>query len=534
MSALITLESVAASTPDGRALFDNLTLAFGRERTGLVGRNGVGKTSLLRLLAGETTPVSGTVAVSASVGVLAQSAPPAPGETAADRLGVGQALAVLARIEAGEGSPDSLAEDLAVADWTLPNRIDEALAEVGLVADPAALLARPASAFSGGQLTRLALAALLVAAPDMVLLDEPTNHLDAEGRVAVARFLDRWRGGAVVVSHDRDLLRGMDRIVELSSLGARVYGGGYDLYAERKAQERAAAETDLAVAERDASRVDRDVQQARERKARRDGAGKRYAESGSAPKILLDAQAERAQKSAGRGERLAERQREAAGQALEEAAARVERVRPLAFSLPSTGLPAGRLALAFENVFFAWPDGTPVLTDLSLRIVGPERLAITGPNGGGKTTLIRLAAGELEPTSGVVRRGVRAVRLDQHAALLEADQSILENFQRLNPEASVNAAQAALARFLFRNTAARQRAGSLSGGERLRAAMACVLSGAEPPQLLILDEPTNHLDLDSVQAVEAALAGYDGALLVVSHDADFLEGIGVTGSLRSG
>jgi ATPase subunit of ABC transporter with duplicated ATPase domains len=117
--------------------------------------------------------------------------------------------------------------------------------------------------------------------------------------------------------------------------------------------------------------------------------------------------------------------------------------------------------------------------------------------------------------------------LDQRAALLDDDQTILENFRRLNPEASVNDAHAALARFLFRNAAAHQSAGTLSGGERLRAALACVLCGATPPQLLILDEPTNHLDLTSIEAVEAALAGYDGALLVVSHDADFLDALGV-------
>ncbi|HRD29558.1 MAG TPA: ATP-binding cassette domain-containing protein, partial [Caulobacter sp.] len=142
--------------------------------------------------------------------------------------------------------------------------------------------------------------------------------------------------------------------------------------------------------------------------------------------------------------------------------------------------------------------------------------------------LIRLAVGDLQPTLGAVRRGGRSVLLDQGTAVLGDDETILQAFRRLNPAASVNDAQAALARFLFRNTAAHQSVGSLSGGERLRAALACVLSAPEPPQLLILDEPTNHLDLASIEAVEAALAGYDGALLVVSHDRDFLEAIDVS------
>jgi len=154
-------------------------------------------------------------------------------------------------------------------------------------------------------------------------------------------------------------------------------------------------------------------------------------------------------------------------------------------------------------------------------------VAVRGPNGAGKSTLLNLAAGVLAPTAGTVTRGVPTVMLDQSLAILRPDETLREAFQRLHPAADRNAAQAALARFLFRNSAADRLAGGLSGGERLRAALACVLAGPTPPQLLILDEPTNHLDLDSVAAVEAALAGYDGALLVVSHDPDFLAGIGV-------
>jgi len=143
------------------------------------------------------------------------------------------------------------------------------------------------------------------------------------------------------------------------------------------------------------------------------------------------------------------------------------------------------------------------------------------------TTLIRLAAGELQPTAGRIRRGGRAAFLDQQTAVLRPEETLVEAFRRLNPEASDNAARAALARFLFRNTAAEKPVSALSGGERLRAALACLLMAQAPPQLLILDEPTNHLDLDSIAAVEVALAGYDGALLVVSHDRDFLDAVGV-------
>jgi ATPase subunit of ABC transporter with duplicated ATPase domains len=520
MSAFITLDSVSAATPDGRGLFTNLSLTVGPERIGLVGRNGVGKSTLLAIMAGTLAPTAGAVSHTGTVGYLEQTPDLATDDRLIALLGAAEAWDRLARVEAGQGDGSDFAE----ADWTLPARLDQALAEVGLDGiDPA----RPASGLSGGQAMRAALARQLLSAPDVLLLDEPTNNLDAEARDLMARILSRWRGGAVVVSHDRTLLGGMDRIVELSSLGARSYGGGYALYAQRKAEETAAAARDLDEAERETRRVARDAQLARERQARRDAAGQRFAARGGAPKILLGALARRAEQSAGRASLLAQRQAGEAAERRAQAEARIERLSSLDVDLPASNLPAGKPVLAFEAVSFAWPDGRRVVNDLSFRIVGPERLALCGRNGAGKTTVIRLATGALQPTAGLVRRGVTTAVLDQTASFLDDSQTLLETFRRLNPNAGLNDAHAALARFLFRNAAAQQRVGTLSGGERLRAALACRLCSEPPPQFLILDEPTNHLDLASLAAVEAALSDYDGALMVVSHDAAFLEAIGV-------
>ena len=274
----MTLNGVAARTPDGHTLFSDLSLAFGRERTAVVGRNGAGKTTLLRLIAGLDAPVEGSVTRAGTVGLLAQRAEPGPDETVAATLGVEPGRAVLARVLAGEGTADDLAE----ADWTLDERIAGVMAEVGLAG---LSLDRRTATLSGGEQTRVRLAALLLAAPDLIVLDEPTNNLDAEARAIVARVLETWRGGAVVVSHDRALLRRMDRIVELSSLGAQVHGGGWDLYAERRAAERALAQQRLDEAEREIDRAARERRQTAEKRARRDRAGRAYAASGSAPEF---------------------------------------------------------------------------------------------------------------------------------------------------------------------------------------------------------------------------------------------------------
>ena len=527
MPALVTLDQLAWRTPDGRELFHGLTQAFGAERVGLVGRNGSGKSTLLRLIQGDLAPSAGSVSVAGRLGVLRQSLSPPANAILADLLGVRSGLDRLARILAGEGTADDLAE----ADWTLEARIEDALGAMGL---GGVGVDRPASALSGGQATRAVLAGLLVAQPDFLVLDEPTNNLDAAGRRRLEAVLGGWSRGALVVSHDRALLRRMDRIVELSSLGLRSYGGGYDLYAAQKAEEAQAARRDLATAERDAARLERDIQTARERQARRDAAGRRSRLKGDAPKILLDAREDRAERTGGRGASLAERQRADAQETLASAQARVERTRDLGFDLPPTDLPAGKVVLALEGVAFAFPGQPPLFTDFDLRMVGPERVGLVGPNGTGKSTLLALITGALAPSHGEARLGVAAAILDQRAAALRDDEALVDAYRRLNPDSTDNGAHAALARFLFRGADGRRMVGELSGGERLRAAMACALVTPAPPQLIILDEPTNHLDLDSIAAVEAAVRAYDGAVLAVSHDADFLAAIGVERRVRLG
>lgn len=517
----VSLNALSYATPDGTALFDDLTLAFGPGRTGLVGRNGAGKSTLLRLIAGELTPSAGTVSADGGVRLLRQAVQPPEGQTVAGVFGAEAALARLARLEAGDGSLD----DAGDADWTLPARLDEALAAMGLTGIAPD---RRVATLSGGQRTRLDCAALIFDAPETILLDEPTNNLDAEGRRAVAELLRRWRGTAIIASHDRALLRGVDRIVELSSLGARVYGGDYDLYAARKAEERALAAEALAIAERRVKLVDRDIQAAREAKAKRDARGAKSAAKGGAPRILLGAMERRAQESSGKGQILADRQRAEAAGSLEAARAEIERVRAMRVDVPGADVATTRRVLAFDRVTGGPDAARPVIRDFSFVIVGPERVALVGPNGAGKTSVLRLATGDLQPVSGTIMRGVAIAMLDQHVSRLDPALSIAACFRDLNPEDTENACRAALARFAFRNDAALRLVGTLSGGERLRAGLACTLGGSRPPGLLILDEPTNHLDLDAIAAIEAGLAAYDGALLVVSHDEDFLAAIGAT------
>jgi ATPase subunit of ABC transporter with duplicated ATPase domains len=520
MSASIVLSNLAFSAPDsGTHLFD-VDLSFKPERTGLVGRNGVGKTTLLRLISGELAPRSGSISFGGTLGVLRQSVQVTPTETVADLFGISQALALLHRAEAGEAS----AVELPDADWTLEARMTSALGRVGLDARPDSLLA----ALSGGQRTRAGLAALVFEDPDFLLLDEPTNNLDRAGRMAVIELLARWRKGAIVVSHDRELLETMDAIVELTSFGAARYGGNWSVYRDRKALELTAAQHDFADAERRIADIARKAQVTAERKARKDSAGRKKGAKGDAPHIMLGGQKDRSEGTSGENARLSESRRTQAVKAATAARGRIEILQPLTVTLSQTDLPANRTVLRIVGVTAGYQVGRPVIRDLSLTINGPERIAITGPNASGKTTLLALIAGNLQPWTGAVRVMTDFAMLDQQVSLLDPTISIRDNFQRINNGEDENACRAALARFMFRADAALQSVSSLSGGQLLRAGLACVLAGQRPPPFLILDEPTNHLDIDSIEAVEAGLRAYDGALLVVSHDEDFLRAINIS------
>lgn len=517
MSSII-LSHLGWSAPDGRIVLSDLNFRFSREKIGLVGRNGVGKSTLLALIAGTLRPSSGAVQVDGTTATLHQTVQPAHGEIVADLFGAREALDLIAKAEGGEASM----EELERCDWTLPVRIEEALSDVGLSTDPVA----PLASLSGGQRTRAALAAALLARPDFLLLDEPTNNLDAQGRDALKAVLRRWPTGAIVVSHDRALLEEMDAIAELTTLGLQRYGGNWSDYRARKEVELEAAGQELATAERRLKEMARKAQVAVERKQRRDAAGARKGAKGDMPRILIGARRDQAERSGGDTARLAERQKAEAAQQAQAARARIEVMEGLTVSLPPSGVASGQRIAVLDHVAAGYGD-LPLFRDFNLTVTGPERIAITGPNGSGKSTLLRIIAGQVEPQSGRVQRPATCALLDQQVSLLDPASSIAANFARLHPGASDNEVRAALARFRFRADAALQMVGTLSGGQLLRAGLACVLGGKMSPPLLMLDEPTNHLDLDSIAAVEQGLAAYDGALILISHDPAFLQAVGI-------
>ncbi|MET8784327.1 ABC-F family ATP-binding cassette domain-containing protein [Streptomyces sp. NPDC049097] len=527
--AFVVCSNLSFTWPDDTPVFEDLSFTVAGGRTGLVAPNGAGKSTLLKLIAGELRPLAGSVTVRGTLGYLPQSLPLTGDLTVAEVLGVAAVIRALDAVESGDVSEEHFA--VIGDDWDIEDRTRAELDRLGL--DDLSL-DRGLSTLSGGQAVSLGLAAQLLKRPDVLLLDEPTNNLDLDARHKLYDVLSDWKGCLLLVSHDRALLDRMERIAELDVSELRFHGGDFTSYEEAVRAGQETAERNVRNAEQDLKREKRELQQARERAERRASNAARNLKNAGLPRIFAGNMKRGAQESAGRsGQMHASRVTEARAR-LDEAGRALRDEQRITLDLPETDVPAGRTLFLGERMQ-AHRGERPLFTDegLDLVIRGPERIALTGPNGSGKTTLLRLVHGELAPDGGrITRADGRIAYLSQRLDLLDLDRTVAENFTAFAPHRTEAERMNLLARFLFRGSRAHLPAGVLSGGERLRAVLACVLCAEPAPQLLLLDEPTNNLDLVSAGQLESALGSYRGAFVVVSHDEPFLARIGVGRWLR--
>ena len=524
--ALVTLTHLTLDWPDGTRALDDVSGSFGHGRTGLVGRNGSGKTTLLRLVAGELTPTSGAVHVAGTVATLPQQLGLDTTRTVAEALGIAPVLSAISAIEAG--SLDQANFDAAEGRWGIEAEALSALAMLGLPAEPE-LFDRQLGALSGGEVVTVGLAALQLQRADVALLDEPTNNLDRASRERLVAAVDAWptQPSLVVVSHDTELLEHVDRIVEVHGRELRSFNGPWSVYRAAIDAEQQAAADAVQAAEQDLRRQKRDRIEAelkfagRQRIADRDSASKR------APRIVMKTWGMQAEKSAAKHRDIHDDRLQRAEASLADAEARVREDHSVRIDLPATRVPAGRTVLTLRAV---GPDEVTAAPLRDVVVRGPERIALTGANGAGKTTLLREVLGlptRVEPVARLVGRIDEVGHLPQRIEL-DDDLTILETVRAAAPTVPPQQVRASLARFLFRGALAERRVAGLSGGERFRVALARVLLADPAPQLVVLDEPTNSLDVDSVDQLIDALSAYEGALLVVSHDEDFLCRLGLT------
>ncbi|WP_237220949.1 ABC-F family ATP-binding cassette domain-containing protein [Rothia nasimurium] len=548
----LSFNNLSLIWPDGTPCFENLTGAISAPVTALIGDNGSGKSTLLKLLAGTLEPTSGSIARPGTVAYLPQDLGLTPQTTIADLFAITDVLDALTALEAGDYSEDLY--DRIGDNWDAAEQAQAALAASGFspalaATDARALMRRTVGTLSGGEAVTAALTALVASRPGVLLLDEPTNNLDADARATLYRLLDSLPCPVLVVSHDRDLLERVDEVLELRQGALRSFTGNYSAYRQAIDSEQDAAARHL----REAKQVER--QEKRERieaetklaRAARAGATAQANRRGS--RMSMGLAASSAQRSAAKVRQTHQGRLDAATATRQARERDIREDQPIYLDLPGTRVPASKRVLeltlrqADRQDAGTQPgaqeqagDGAAAITPLPERLIvqGPERLQLAGSNGSGKSTLLRAIMGDSQAAETaryacdyrVANTGYLPQRLT-----LPQDQSMLQLVMAANPTLTEQQVRDDLARLLFRRERVHLPVGVLSGGERFRVALATVLLASPAPQLLILDEPTNNLDMASVDWLVQALASYEGALLVVSHDEAFCAQLGLTGVL---
>lgn len=380
---------------------------------------------------------------------------------------------------------------------------------------------------SGGERIRALLCSAFTADADYLLLDEPTNHLDRQGRKWFYEQLSRYQGGVLVASHDRELLAQVPRILELSALGLRSYGGNYADYRTQRDAEQLAARAALEHAATERKRTRARMHKEHDDSLRRSAKMLRTVDSLNIASFERVKYKGAAKERIGSWKKQHSDQNHALNAAVNQARERVEEDNAVMFTLPGSEIPEGKQVLVLEELVLPHVPVPPI----NWRMDGPMRVALRGPNGCGKSTLLKVMLGETAPVTGTCKVSVRCAYLDQHLSRLDLSQSVMTHLSLGNTPLEEGALRTRLAQLQLGAEKVTLPLAELSGGERLKAALACVLWREAATQLLLLDEPTNHLDLASVQAIEAALADYPGALLVVSHDEAFLARLKLTHEL---
>ena len=476
----------------GRAILERATASLpAKSRVGLIGRNGAGKSTLMKVMIGQLEADEGSIDMprKTRVGYIAQEAPSGTATPFDTVLAADTERAELLVASETEQDPDKLGDIherlIAIDAYTAPARAARILIGLGFDED---MQAQPLDSFSGGWKMRVELAALLFSEPDLLLLDEPSNHLDLEATLWLENFLRAYPGQLVVISHERDLLNNVvDNILHLEGGKVMLYAGGYDAF-ERQRAERA-AQLAAAKASQDAQRAKLQDYVARN-----------------------SARASTAKQAQSRAKMLARMQPIAA----------LAEDQTLAFDFPSPDeLKPPLITLDLASVGYA---DRPVLQRLNLRIDPDDRIALLGRNGNGKTTLARLLAAQLSPMAGAMAASgkMRVGYFTQYQVEeLDGSDTPLAHMTRVMEGKTQGAVRAQLGRFGFSGNKATTQVAKLSGGEKARLALALITRDA--PHLLILDEPTNHLDVDAREALVQALNGFDGAVVLVSHDRHMLE-----------
>ena len=523
----IIIKDLSYTHTDKEVLFSNLNLIINSgEKTALTGNNGCGKSTLMRILAGEAAPSAGSVHCSGHLYYVPQHFGQYDGRTVAQVLGIDRKLTALHAILNGDTAEEHFAR--LDNDWNIEERTQAVLHAWHL---NGISLLRPLEGLSGGEKTRLFLAGMELKEPDTLLLDEPTNHLDTAGRKRLYNFVHRTSATVLVISHDRTLLNLLPAICELSRNGLACYGGNYDFYKEQKEVHRNALQQQLEEKEKALRLARKTAREMEERKARQNTRGEKASIKKGIPRILLGGLKNHAENSSSKLSNVHAEKTDKIQQEITNLKGSLPQTNKLKTDFNASALHTGKILVTAQNINFHYPDSNTNLwtVPLSFQLRSGNRFCIKGDNGSGKTTLLKLITGELTPTGGTIERAdFTYIYLDQEYSLIQNEYTVSEQAEAFNlrhlPE---HETKTILNRYLFPQDVWNKPCSKLSGGEKMRLAFCCLMIADNTPDLFILDEPTNNLDIESIEIITATIRNYQGTVLAVSHDRDFLKETGI-------
>lgn len=517
---MLLLQDISYTHPNKDLLFHHITLAVNQfEKLALVGNNGTGKSTLLKLLAGELKPAQGQLLPNRSTYYLPQVFGQFDHLTIAQALKIEDKLQALHAILAGNASEQHFL--MLQDDWTIEERCKEVFNNWQLNETD---LSKKMGTLSGGQKTKIFLAGIQIHQPDLILLDEPSNHLDLAGRSLLYDYIRSAKNTVIVVSHDKTLLRLVDRIVELYDKQLRTYGGNYDLYLAQKQAEMDTLKQQVTHTAKTLRKAKEKERETIQRQQKRDSRGKGQQEKAGVARIMMNTLRNSAENSTSKtktahAEKIGNIKKDL--EEMREALPGMDRIR---LDLTDSDLHKGKVLVKAESINYAYNATLLWRTNLDLLIASGERIALKGANGSGKTTLINMILGTLTPQTGVMYQAARkTIYIDQDYSLISNERSVYTQACLFNDAGLVeHEIKTRLDRFLFTQTDWDKPCSVLSGGERMRLMLCCLTISHRSPDIIVLDEPTNNLDIQNVEILLNAINTYRGTLLVVSHDVDFL------------
>lgn len=522
---MLLLENIAYLHPNKDLLFANINLSLNKhDKVALIGNNGAGKSTLLKIVAGALQPSAGWVKTSSPPYYVPQIFGQFNHLTIAQALGVEDKLKALKSVLEGQVTEANLT--LLDDDWTIEERCQEALNYWQLEGLD---LAQALKNLSGGQKTKIFLAGLSIHQPALVLLDEPSNHLDIAGRQLLYDFIQSTNSSLMVVSHDRKLLNLLGTVYELGKRGLTAYGGNYDFYVLQKQMENSALQEDVKSKEKALRKAKEIERETLERQQKLDARGKKKQEKAGLPTISMNTFRNNAEKSTSRIKGVHAEKVDGISQALNDLRKELPDVDKMRFGFDNSMLHKGKVLFTANDINYGYGQHLLWQIALKIEIVSGERIALKGLNGCGKTTLIKIILGQIEPATGTIYRADnKAIYIDQDYSLIANGLTVYEQAQQFNSTAlQEHEIKIRLNRFLFTTAYWNKPCSTLSGGEKMRLMLCCLTIGNHAPDIIVLDEPTNNLDIQNIEILTAAINDYEGTLLVISHDEYFLEQINV-------